>query len=68
MVGIGGLGDKGDVIKYKMTVTNSHRDIRYSIGDTVNNIAMTLYGAEWVLDDWGSLHKIYEYLTTMLYN
>ena len=29
---------------------NSHGDVKYSIGNTVNNILMTTYGARWVLE------------------
>ena len=29
---------------------NSHTDIKCSIGDIVNNIVVTMYGARWVLD------------------
>ena len=29
---------------------NSHRDVKYSIGNRVNNIVTTTYGARWVLD------------------
>ena len=29
---------------------NSHRDVKDSIGNVVNNIAMTMYGVRWVPD------------------
>ena len=29
---------------------SSHGDVKYSIGNTVNNTVMTLYGVRWVLD------------------
>ena len=28
---------------------NSRGDVKYSIGNTVNNIVITMYGARWVL-------------------
>ena len=27
---------------------NSHRDVKYSIGNVVNNILITMYGVSWV--------------------
>lgn len=27
-----------------------HEDIKHSIGNTVNNVVMTMYGVRWVLD------------------
>ena len=36
--------------KYKLVVINSHDDIKYSIGNIVNNIVITVYGDRWVLD------------------
>ena len=32
---------------------NSHRDVKYSTGNIVNNILITMYGARWVRDLWG---------------
>ena len=29
---------------------NSHGDIKYSIGNIVNNIAISIYSARWVLE------------------
>ena len=29
---------------------NSHGDVKYSTGNTVNNIVITMYGVRWVLD------------------
>ena len=44
---------------------NSHRDGKYSIGNIVNNIVITMYSARCVLNLLGrSLHKLYECLTT----
>ena len=28
---------------------NSHRDVNCSVGNTVNNIVITMYGVRWVL-------------------
>ena len=29
---------------------NSHRDVKYSIGNIANNIVITVYGVRWVLE------------------
>ena len=29
---------------------NSHRDVKFSTGNAVNNIVINMYGASWVLD------------------
>ena len=53
--GIGGMGDKSAGIKkYKFAVHNSHRDIRYSMGNEGNNIETTMWGMRlvWDLSDW----------------
>ena len=57
----GELGDreKGDGIKkYKLTVTNNHRDVKYSAGNTVNNIIIPIYGVGRALDllGWSLSH------------
>ena len=42
---MGGLGEKGEGIKkYKLTVTNSQEDVKYSMENIVNNIVITTYG------------------------
>ena len=51
-------GEKGKGIKkYKLGTNwlfkNSQRDVKYSIGNTVNNILITMYGVRWVQDLWG---------------
>ena len=47
--GFGAIGEKGEEIrKYKLVVTNSHRDVKYSTGNTVNNVLVTTYGVRWV--------------------
>lgn len=45
---------------YKFTnYKNSYGDIKYSIGNTVNNIVITRYSIRWALDFMGeSLHRI----------
>ena len=49
--GTGGTGVKGGRIrKYKLAFIKSPRDVKYSIGNVVNNIAVTVYGLRWVLD------------------
>ena len=55
-----GTGDKGEGIeKYRFVVTEwSRRCKTYSTGNIVGDIAITMYGAGWVLAIW---------LTTMLY-
>ena len=45
---------------------NSHRDVKYSIGNTVNN-RITMYGARWVLEILGEHFVKYDHHTTMLY-
>ena len=37
-------------------VMNSHEDVKYSIGNTVNNIVITMSGAKWVLEVLGGPH------------
>ena len=47
---------------------NNHRDVKYSVGNVVNNIVLIMYGVTWVLDLLGgSLCKLYKCLITMLY-
>lgn len=29
---------------------NSHRDVKYSTGNTVNNIVITIFSARWVME------------------
>ena len=29
---------------------NSHRDVKYSTGNIINDIVITMYGARWVLE------------------
>ena len=54
MVAGRGLGKKGEGIKKnKLAVTNSHRDVKYSIGNIDNNTVITMYGTRWVLEMLG---------------
>ena len=47
---------------------SSHRGVKYIIGNTVNTIVITRYGARWVLKtSQGRLCKVDDCLTTMLY-
>ena len=47
---------------------NGHRDAKYSIGNVVNDIVITMYGACWGLEiSGGTLCKVYDHLTTTLY-
>ena len=47
---------------------NSHRDVKYTIGDTVGNIVITMYGDRWVMDLFGgALCKLHKCVITMLY-
>ena len=32
---------------------NSHGDVKCSLGNIVDNVVKTIYGARWVLDLWG---------------
>ena len=46
--GAGGLGEKGGGIeKNRGSVTNSHENVKYSTGNIVNNIAVTVPGGSW---------------------
>ena len=44
---------------------NSHEDVKYGLGNVVNNTVVTMYGAVWVLEI--SLCKVCDCLATMLY-
>ena len=66
----GGLGNWVKNVKglrsTNWLLQNNHRDVRYSIGNVVNNTVITMYGATWLLDlSGGSLHKLYTCLCTM---
>ena len=52
------LGDESKKLE------NSHMDVKYTIGNIVNNIVTTMCGAKWVLElSRESLHRLYHYLT-----
>ena len=45
-----GLDEKCEVIKkYKLVVTDSHEEIKYSTGNIVSLIVITVYAASWIL-------------------
>ena len=44
------MGGKGEGIKYKLVVTEWSQDVKYSIGNIVTNVLITMYGVRWVLD------------------
>ena len=47
---------------------NSHRDVKYSTGNVVNNIVITMSGARWILEiSGGPVCKVYDCLTTTLH-
>ena len=47
---------------------NTHGDVKYCVGNIVNDIVITMYGARWVFEILGgSLCKVYDCFTTMLY-
>ena len=49
--GVGGLGVKGEGLNSTNgQLRSSHRDVKYSTGNTVNNIVITVHGARWVLN------------------
>ena len=59
--GAGGISGKDEEIKkYKWKLQNSQRDVKYSIGNIVNNILITMYGVRWIQDLLGgSLSKLH---------
>ena len=64
-----GLGGKGEEIRSTNgQLQNSHEDVKYSIGNIVNNIVIVMHSAKWLLHlSEGSLCKLYKCLITMLY-
>lgn len=49
--GVGSLGEKVKGLKSAARqLQNSHRDVRYSIGNIVNKTIITMCGAGWALD------------------
>ena len=52
--------------KYKLLVIkNSHRDVKHSIGNKVNNVVIIVYDALEILK--AALCKVYDGLTTLLF-
>lgn len=46
----------------------TRRDVKYSIGHTVINVVVAMYGARWVLEiSGGTFCKAYDCLTIVLY-
>ena len=51
-----------DLRRTECLLQNSHGDVKYSVGDVVNNIVITMYGARWVLKILGgALREAYGY-------
>ena len=67
--GVKGLGlSRKGLRSTDWKLQNSHGDVKYSIGNIVSNIGIILYGSRWVLEtSGGTLSKVYEGLSTMLY-
>ena len=67
----GGLGDWAKELKEVRStdrqLQNSHRDVKYSVGNIVNNILIIMCGLRWVLEIWETLCKICDCLPTTLY-
>ena len=63
-----GLGVDGKGIsKYRLPVRKQYGDVKCSVGNTVNNIVVTMFGARWALEILGgSFCKVHGCLTTML--
>ena len=55
-----GVNNKNKSKSEKKLFLNSHGDVKFSIGNIVNNIVITMYGARWVLElSRGSLCILY---------
>lgn len=65
---LGELVQKGEGIKkWNLVVTNSHRDIKKSMGNITNIIVITMYDTVWELEILKViLHKLYNFITTKL--
>ena len=65
----GELGEKGEgTKKSRSVVIKDSRDVKYSIGNIVNNNIIIRYGTHWVLEvSGGTLCKVHDCLTTMLH-
>ena len=66
--GIGRLSEKVRSLRsIDWQLQNSHGDVKYSMGNIVNNTVITMYGASKILEkSWRTLCK-YDYLTRVLY-
>ena len=54
--GVRELDEKGEGIKtYKLVVTNSHGDMKYSTRNIVSDIVITVYSARWILEILGKI-------------
>ena len=57
---------QGDGIKStNWWLHHRHKDVKHNIGNTVVNIAMTLYGARWVLEISGETLCVCVYIYTV---
>lgn len=65
MGGVWELVEKGKgTKKYKSVVTIQSQNVKYSTGNLVSNIVISIYGARWVLElSGGSLCKLHKCLT-----
>lgn len=62
-----GVGEEGGGIRItNWQLQNSHRDVKYGTGDTVDNVVITTYGVRWV-QIGGSLCKLYKHLTDIIF-
>ena len=67
-VGVGGWMKKVKGWEVQIGSSNRREAVNYSMGNVVDNIVITLYGARWVLEiSGGALCKMCDCLNTMLY-
>lgn len=53
-MGIGGLGEKEKELRSRnWQLENRHWNVKYKLGNTGNNIEITMYGARGIIDLWG---------------
>lgn len=65
--GEGGLGERGEAIKYKLAVTKQSWDVKDGIGNMVCKCCVNYVRCRWVLEILrGTLCKVYDCQTTML--
>ena len=64
------LGSSGWRLQVQIaSFKKSHRGVKYSIGNAVSNIVVTIFGVRWALEISGeSLCKVNKCLITILYN